>query len=206
MEAKETLKYIQDKFQVDLSQKLPIRLSINRQRGLTTLFSELGFKVGAEVGVEEGNYAKWLCIKMHKNKLKLFLIDPYIAYNEYTTYHSKEDQVFLDNAYKKAKEKLIRFNVEFIKKTSMEAVKDFKDNSLDFVFIDGNHDFQFVINDIVEWSKKVRPGGIISGHDYSSYMREVRGAVDAWVKIKRINPWFIVGEGTSNFCWFWVKK
>ena len=57
-------------------------------------------------------------------------------------------------------------------------------------------------NDIAEWSKKVKPGGIVSGHDYSNYMREVRIAVDAFVEVKRIKPWFITNH---HRCWFWVK-
>jgi hypothetical protein len=104
----------------------------------------------------------------------------------------------------------------------MDAVKDFKDESLDFAFIDGNHSFEYVINDIAEWSKKVRVGGIISGHDYwnsidtkpwaavaNPYERmrlcQVKDAVDGWTKAHLIKPWFIM---TNDKCpsFFWVKE
>jgi len=216
----DTLKYIQDKFQIDIGQKSPIKLPIDRFRGLTGLFTELGFKVGAEIGVSTGRYSKWLCVKMRKNKPKLFLIDPYLAYDEYTEQHGEEGQVNLDADYRQAQERLAKFNVEFVKKTSMEALKDFNDNSLDFVFIDGNHTFEYVVNDIAEWSKKVKKGGIISGHDYWNSIEsekplyqqnltplekmklvQVQDAVDGWVKANRIKPWFL----TKYKTWFYVK-
>ncbi len=49
----------------------------------------------------------------------------------------------------------------------MEAAEDFEDNSIDFVYIDANHGFKYVAEDLWEWSKKVRSGGVISGHDYA---------------------------------------
>jgi glycosyltransferase involved in cell wall biosynthesis len=48
----------------------------------------------------------------------------------------------------------------------MQAVTDFADESLDFVYIDGNHQLKYVVEDIVEWTKKIKKGGIIAGHDY----------------------------------------
>lgn len=195
----DSLKYIQEKFQVDLEQKSPIKLPIGKYRGLSSLFGELGFRVGAEIGVCKGRYSKWLCHKMRRNKPKLFLIDPYKSYKEYSEYL---EQSHMDALYEEAQVRLAKYNCEFVKKMSMDAVKDFNDNSLDFVYIDANHDFQFVVNDIAEWSKKVKPGGIVSGHDYSNYMREVRLAVDGWVAARKIKPWFITEK---HSCWFYVK-
>jgi len=201
-----TIKYLTEKFDLKDKKESKIKLPIDRLRGLTEIFRELDFKVGAEIGTATGYYAKWIGIKV-KNP-KLFLIDPYKSYDGYVEHFLKDSQKVFDDRYKKAKERLAKFNCEFVKKSSMEALEDFNDNSLDFVFIDGNHTFEYVVNDIAEWSKKVKPGGIISGHDYSNYMRGVKTAVDTWAKIKRINPWFIAGKGflDSNFCWLWVKK
>jgi len=195
----DSLKYIQEKFDIDLSQKSPIKLPIDKYRGLSSLFGELGFRVGAEIGVNKGRYSKWLCHKMRRNKPKLFLVDPYLSYQEYGEY---SDQEGLDAIYEEAQVRLARYNCEFVKKKSMDAIRDFNDNSLDFVYIDANHAFEFVVNDIAEWSKKVKPGGIISGHDYSKHFQEVKIAVDSWVKIKQIKPWFLTGHS----CWFWVKQ
>ena len=49
---------------------------------------------------------------------------------------------------------------------SLEAVEKFEDHSLDFVFIDASHEYEDVKKDIAAWIKKVKPGGVIAGHDY----------------------------------------
>jgi predicted O-methyltransferase YrrM len=54
----------------------------------------------------------------------------------------------------------------------LRAADDFLDNSLDFVYIDAGHRFDDVVQDIIKWTKKVRKGGIISGHDYMEYLNE----------------------------------
>ena len=106
----------------------------------------------------------------------------------------------------------------------MEAVKDFKDNSIDFVYIDGNHTYDYVTQDITEWSKKVRKGGIVSGHDYGWWyhsqkmLKRTDGRVDLAVKTythtNNIHPWFVLGRRKmikgetrdSHRSWFFVKE
>ena len=196
----DSLKYIQEKFELDAKQASPITLLMSKYTGLPNLFTELGFRVGAEIGVNKGRFSKWICHQMRRNKPKLFLIDPYKSYTEYSEYL---DQNKMDAIYAEAQVRLAKYNCEFVKKMSMDAVKDFNDNSLDFVYIDGNHDYQYVVNDIAEWSKKVRPGGIVSGHDYSKYMFQVVHAVDGWVASRHIKPLFLTSK---HACWFYVKN
>lgn len=50
--------------------------------------------------------------------------------------------------------------------TSEEASKEIEDESIDIVFIDADHSYEGVKNDIIYWAPKVKSGGIISGHDY----------------------------------------
>jgi len=216
----DTLKYIKNKFQLRYKVPMPIILPIDRERGLTSLFNELGFKIGAEIGTSKGRYAKWMFGKI--KGLKLYCIDPWEVYDEYTELHDKGMQYVYDNIFEEAKKRLAGRNVEFVRKFSMEALKDFNDNSLDFVFIDGNHTFQYAINDIAEWEKKVKIGGIIAGHDYwnSAISRkklyvenlsplekiklcQVKDAVDAWMKTNQIKPWFVIDKFPS---WFYVKQ
>ena len=103
----------------------------------------------------------------------------------------------------------------------MDAVNRFEDNSLDFVYIDANHTEPFVTQDITEWSKKVRPGGVVSGHDYYSGSKDNRGtrffdvikATHKYTKDNNIKPWFVLGLGERlpglvkdrSRSWFWVK-
>ena len=78
--------------------------------------------------------------------------------------------------------------------TSMEAVDQYKDESLDFVFIDGNHSYEFVFNDIKYWLPKVKIGAVLAGHDYSSE------SVSKAVSDNNLNN-IISREG----CWFYEK-
>lgn len=50
--------------------------------------------------------------------------------------------------------------------------------SLDFVFIDADHRVARVLADIRAWRPKVKPGGILAGHDYCDKYPGVKMAVD----------------------------
>jgi len=63
-----------------------------------------------------------------------------------------------------------------IRGDSVETASTYKDDSLDFVFIDGDHRYEFVKADIEAWVPKVKSGGIIAGHDYG-WCTDVRKAV-----------------------------
>ena len=55
-----------------------------------------------------------------------------------------------------------------LKMKSLEAAKLFEDESLDFVYLDGNHRYHAVRSDLKAWVRRVRPGGLIGGHDYAN--------------------------------------
>jgi hypothetical protein len=66
-------------------------------------------------------------------------------------------------------------NIKLIKDFSCNVVNDFADESIDFIYIDGNHSFEYVFNEINLYKPKIKKSGIISGHDYN--LPEVRDAV-----------------------------
>jgi hypothetical protein len=171
-----------------------------RYTTIPELISEFGYKVGAEIGVSKAAYTK---VIFDKNpSLKMYCIDPW---TRYWVVRNQERQ----NRYQvMAKETLKDFDVQFLVKTSKEALVDIADNSLDFVYIDALHDFDNVMFDIIEWSRKVRTGGMVSGHDFV-YFHDcgVIPAVEAYTRAHNINPWFITNEGLPQPpSWFWVKK
>lgn len=204
-----TLDYIADKFGLDLKQKSPISVPISRN-GLAQLFAELGFRYGAEIGVETGHYSRVLC--QANPDLNLYCVDSWRAYKGYRD-HVNQDK--LNRFYRDAIRRLKPFKAKIVRKFSMDAVKDFKNETLDFVYLDANHEFQAVTNDIVEWGKKVKVGGIISGHDFESHrgpsLIHVKEVVEGYTKAYKIAPWFLTDDnqredetrGARSF--FWVK-
>jgi hypothetical protein len=101
----------------------------------------------AEVGVWKGEHAD--IIQRQLDVEKMYLIDPYDAYDEYN--ENKSDAEKMANAKKKAHERLSGYdNTVWIKKISSEAVKDITD-SLDYVYIDGNHQYEYVLEDISKY-------------------------------------------------------
>jgi len=198
MNADETVIHIGKKYNLDLNQESPIPIDIGRLKDIPRLFNELGFKVGAEVGVYLGFYARWLLRMMPG--LKLYGIDSWIPYKGYEDITDNN----IIQAYEKAKEMTKGYDCTLIKGWSNEVVDQFEDESLDFVFIDGNHDYEYVIEDIAKWSKKVRPGGIVYGHDFDDRWGVAR-AVTEWTQTYKISPWFFTTQHRGR-CWLYVKS
>ncbi len=182
---------------------------------LPSFFKEMGFKVGAEIGVYKGDFSKKLC----EAELKLYAIDPWRIYKDFGNSRGQER---LDFQYEHTKRVLAPYpNCKIVRKTSMEAVLDFPDNSLDFVYIDANHEFRYIAEDLAEWTKKVRKGGIISGHDYF-YTKTGTGEVNwhvayvlnAYIGAYNIPNWYLLGrkekiEGEKRDkwrSWMFVKQ
>jgi hypothetical protein len=172
----------------------------NRFTTIPELILEFDYKVGAEIGVQRGEYTEVLFKK--NPELKMYCIDPWTPYKQYPV-QWKQDMI-----EKEARERLAAYNVEFIKKTSEEALKDIANNSLDFVYIDALHDFDSVMLDLIGWSRKVKSGGMISGHDFIYHHgMGVVPAVEVYARVHNINLWYITKESlplTPSF--FWVKR
>lgn len=130
---------------------------INRTK-MAKALSYIDTKIGAEIGVAEGIHAEVLCNNIPG--LKLHLVDAWMHYPGYSEY---EDLVKCMN---EAVGRLKEFDVEIHRKYSMDALRYIPDGSLDFVYLDAGHDFKNVAMDIYEWTKKVRIGGVVFGHDY----------------------------------------
>ena len=170
---------------------------------LANYFAQLELRRGAEIGVEQGVYTEVLC----KAGLEIYAID---AWKSYKGYRDHVDQKKLDGFFEKTKERVAPYNCHVIKAFSMDALKEFYDESLDFVYLDSNHSFPYIAQDIWYWSKKVRKGGIVSGHDYREFPGKfgldgchVKYVVDAWAKARGIEI-FSTKERTPS--WFYIKE
>ena len=208
----DTLNHILSKYNLDIARRMPSEIANVGRDDLAILFAELGFSVGVEVGVERGVYTEVLC--RANPQAKIYGVDAWQHYDEYRDHVSQEK---LDGFYEDAAQRLAPYDCELIRKFSLEAARDFEPESLDFVYIDGNHSLEYVIEDISRWSKRVRPDGIVSGHDYrkskTSYVAHVVHAVQAYTDAYRIRPWFVLGRKAivqgevrdRNRSWMWVK-
>lgn len=173
-----------------------MKITIKDRLELAEYFAELGFKLGVEIGVLSGGYSTILC--QVNPALKLYCIDSWgIGDVRLHDYHVRKYQV--------AKKKLSPYSAMLIRKRSMDAVGDFTNNSLDFVYIDANHSFDNIMRDILEWSTKVKKGGIVSGHDYNTGAG-VKSAVDAYTTSHHLRLQLTTGQDTGIFSWWFVKK
>ena len=191
-------KKIWDKFHIKKNDTLPFTpwLPDANRHTVSELFAELGYKKGAEIGVRMGEHA--IDMLDCNLDLELLLIDTWEAYGMIT--QEKQDR-YLRRCTKAMKDR----KVTILKMSSMDALKEVPDGSLDFVYIDGCHMFDYVIMDIICWSKKVRSGGIISGHDfYAFYQSGVIQAVTAYTSAHGIQMWYVTKKEPEP-TWFWVK-
>ena len=69
-------------------------------------------------------------------------------------------------------------NIELIEDYSYNVVDNFEDKSIDFIYIDGEHDYESVKKDIELYLPKLKDSGIIGGHDFSTQWPGVRRAVN----------------------------
>jgi hypothetical protein len=114
-----------------------------------------------------------------KKDIKFYAVDTWDGSDE------QEHKTFIekvggaDNFYQQFIQNIERYGVDHlicpIRKKSVDAAKDFADNSLDIVYLDASHDFHSVKNDINAWFPKVKQGGILAGHDIAFF--DVKQAV-----------------------------
>jgi len=164
------------------------------RHSLARVMRNLGFSSGVEIGTHKGNSIKIWCSA--NPNLKLTCIDPYVAYGV------KREQDKHDGSYKTASGIAGRFGAIIVRKTSLEVVDTFADGSLDFVYIDGDHRFDAVMQDLIRWAVKVRPGGMILLHDYYAFHRAgVMKAVDAYTHCHRVDPWYVTRDNCPTAFW-----
>lgn len=144
--------------------------------------------VGVEIGVLRGEFTAQILTCDVK---KVFLVDPWhqqdpTVYTDYwnnTNYpeHLRfvKDRFAVDIALGRVE--VIQGLSEIISASHPEIPE------LDWVFIDGNHVFQFVLLDLILWSKRLKPTGVILGHDYVK--SQDFGVIEAVTEFCAHYPW-----------------
>lgn len=123
--------------------------------------------VGAEIGVNTGVTSQALLrnLKIHT----FYLIDPWLAYDGPSAGTTHPTEIMAEGHYRETLFRTAPFKdqVKIMKMDSAEAAELIGDGTLDFVFIDGNHSYDFVKKDMNLYWPKVRYDGIFAGHDFS---------------------------------------
>ncbi len=159
-------------------------------------------KIGIEIGVYRGALSSRLLAA--DPTITLYMVDPwrslrtpeYVATDDKHHEMTPEEQ---DAALQTTLERTLCFGkrAKILRMTSLEAADKFERGTLDFVFIDGDHSYAAVRDDIAAWWWKLVSGGLLSGHDYRDDKNYgVQQAVNEFAKGKdlRLGPnhtWFI---------------
>ena len=137
--------------------------------------------VFAEIGTWKGQSAVYMAeaIKQSGKDIKWYVIDTFEGTDEE---HDNDKDVINNTLYETYLSNIepVKEFITTIRANSQEAFKEFKDNSLDFLFIDGDHTYKGVRADLINWYPKVKSNGIIAGHDYAEPTCGVKMAVDQY--------------------------
>ncbi len=163
--------------------------------------------VGVEIGVCDGPTSIGL-LELHSG-LILYSIDPYITYPVCYDVDKEADQINrpsqkdFDEQYKRVRLKLAHFGWRscFVRATSENGAKNFISGYFDFVFIDGNHFYESVKQDIALWLPKIKTGGYLFGHDYDLNEPYMISNV-----VKAVDDSFPQGVNYESDTVWWVRK
>lgn len=118
--------------------------------------------IGVEIGCLYGDSAK--VILECSPYINLTSIDPFIPDSMEASLIGSEEI-----SLEKNKKFIEDGRFKIIKDYSWNVVEKFEDNSLDFIFIDGDHRFGSVLRDYNDWNPKVKKGGLLFIHDARMY-------------------------------------
>ena len=133
-----------------------------------------------EVGVYKGlsTYFTVKALKENdKNNVKVYAVDTFkgsdVHQNIEDVKQGRLKSIFIDNMNKyKCSE-----YVETIENDSVSAAKEFEDNFFDQIFIDADHSYESVRDDLAAWWSKLKSGGVMLGHDFTDGWPGVKKAV-----------------------------
>ena len=131
--------------------------------------------VMAEIGMFKGQSTQLILDNFDVKKY--IAIDPFENYDEY---HEESIEPHLsEDLYSEMLKKFSEYPNIYIKKDyAHNVVNNIKDQSLDVCYIDGNHAYKYVLQDIIDWFPKIKEGGILMGDDI--VVKDVRKALHAY--------------------------
>jgi len=198
--------------------------NIKIREDLPLLIKHMGYKKICEVGVNAGDFFMYLATTIPDHLVGVdvwdkYDIEAYKSIPSYYLFYPHERNKYLRESIQEWASKQVN-NVEIIVDFSVRASIQFEDDYFDFVYLDADHTYKGVTDDLESWYPKVREGGILSGHDYINWddtsliargvdplnnPYRTKDAIDDFVeKYDKKNDFFITGEdettgGTKSF-------
>lgn len=162
---------------------------------LTNMIRKRKFKIGAEIGCAGGRTTNWL---LKNTDVFLYAVDLWenppadvswgIQYRAWEFPRVRNRFVKNTRGY--------RGRVKELRGISWEMAKHVEDNSLDFIFIDADHEYESVVRDILAWTPKVKPGGMVSGHDthFPGVLKAINELIPHWKTDHVDHVWYCSKE------------
>lgn len=167
------------------------KIDLKRNPFVKDICKKYDLKTIVEVGTYRGAFANQL---FQTEPNRLYLIDPWQKWDtkifpDYTELDSTDWEAL----HKKVATRFQPYNnVTIIRDISVNAVKQFQNESIDLVYIDGNHTYDFVTKDLEIWWPKIKKGGFISGHDYQ--LKGVTQAVTEFCNTNGVEIEYLTNE------------
>ena len=163
---------------------------------------------GVEIGVFEGFFSRFLLENWRGRKL--ISVDPWRHFTEGYIDDRNLEQEKMDAVCAEARERLSVFGPrsDIWRMLGVEAAAKIPDGTLDFVYIDAQHHYEAVREDISHWYPKLKAGGMLAGHDYMDGSMPfgefgVKSAVDEFARERKL-PFYVTAEPESP-SWFLFK-
>lgn len=164
-----------------------------RFKWLSEVINKQGYTRGAEVGCAGGNTTG----KLLRNcpRLKLIAVDLWDIPGQGSGQYDNWDFNVIYTKFER-NTRFDRHRLTVLKGLSWEMAERVEDGSLDFVFIDADHAYESVIKDIRAWTPKLRPGGMISGHDthFVGVLQAINEIIPEWKAAGVDHVWYAKKE------------
>lgn len=156
---------------------------------LFNILKGVNHKIGCEIGIHTGDTTINLLKKLPSIEI-YHAIDPWKSYVKYDGKEYRKPGhrkiTTWDDAYNFfiKRTQPYKNKLRIYKMKSTEAVNKIENESLDWIFIDANHEYEYIKENLEIWIPKVKKNGIVSGHDYGGKWTGIKQAVDEYVSNK----------------------
>lgn len=186
-----------------MNKEIEYILKINNKREIVLpyLINRLQLKIGAEIGVSLGKHAKNL---LKETKMFFYLVDHYSEYIDMDgIVQGQNNNIRYNTALNNLKEYIDNGRCKIIREESKKAAEQIKDGELDFCYIDADHSYQGIKNDMSVWTSKVKINGILAGHDYKD--RKGCGVIQCINEIVEKEKYKLYVLGGRGKGWLFIK-